>query len=90
MHNAKTMRWLSTYVGVAALLGAAYAQDPDSHVVVDTETGFTFGEYISDQGITYRLAIPDQAPTTGGYDAVVQNRRPPSPSVGLVWPGAVP
>lgn len=68
----------------------AYAQDPDSHVVVDTETGFTFGEYISDQGITYRLAIPDQAPTTGGYDAVVQIAAPIAIGwAGMAWGGSM-
>jgi hypothetical protein len=59
-------------------------------VVVDAETGFTFGQYVSDQGISYRIGIPDPAPTTGGYDAVVQIAAPIAMGwAGLAWGGSM-
>ncbi|OIW24733.1 CBD9-like protein [Coniochaeta ligniaria NRRL 30616] len=84
------MRWLTSAVGVAALLGAASAQDPDSKQVVDAETGFTFGQYVSDQGISFRIAIPDPAPATGSYDAVVQIAAPIAIGwAGIAWGGSM-
>ncbi|KAB5582797.1 hypothetical protein GE09DRAFT_1167037 [Coniochaeta sp. 2T2.1] len=84
------MRWLPSAVGVAALLGTASAQDPDSKQVVDAETGFTFGQYVSDQGISFRVAIPDPAPATGGYDAVLQIAAPNEIGwAGFAWGGSM-
>lgn len=69
---------------------SASAQDPDSKQIVDAETGFTFGQYVSDQGISYRIAIPDPAPATGSYDAVVQIAAPIAMGwVGLAWGGSM-
>jgi hypothetical protein len=59
-------------------------------VVVDAETGFTFGQYVSDQGIVFRVAIPDPAPATGGYDAVVQIAAPNAIGwAGMAWGGSM-
>lgn len=71
-------------------MSSASAQDPDSRQVVDAETGFTFGQYVSDQGISYRIAIPDPAPTNASYDAVIQIAAPIAIGwAGMAWGGSM-
>jgi len=71
-------------------MSAAFAQDPDSKQVVDAETGFTFGQYVSDQGISFRIAIPDPAPADASYDAVFQIAAPTAIGwAGLAWGGSM-
>ena len=73
----------------------ARRQDPpaDSVVVQDAQTGFTFGQFASDNGLTFRIAlpspIPDPVPDTG-YDSVIQVISPIAIGwAGLAWGGSM-
>lgn len=45
---------------------------PDSSAYHDRETGLAFASYTTDNGIAYRVAIPDPVPTNATYDVVLQ------------------
>ncbi|OTB00750.1 putative iron reductase domain protein [Hypoxylon sp. CI-4A] len=71
------------------------ATEAQAGVFRDPDTGFTFSESTvaistGSDGITFRIAIPSDAPTTGGYDAVVQVVAPNAAGwVGLAWGGSM-
>lgn len=62
----------------------------DSTVVVDAETGFTFGQFITDNGIEYRIALPDPVPADTPYDVVLQVAAPHEIGwAGISWGGSM-
>lgn len=67
-------------------------QDPpaDSVQVVDEVTGFTFGQYVSDNGISYRIAIPSPIAANAAYDVVLQVAAPLAVGwAGIGWGGSM-
>ncbi|KAK1767896.1 CBD9-like protein [Phialemonium atrogriseum] len=86
------MRWSRGAARAAALVGLTRRQVPpaDSTVVVDAETGFTFGQFITDNGIEYRIALPDPIPANTPYDVVLQVAAPHEIGwAGISWGGSM-
>ncbi|KAJ9142467.1 CBD9-like protein [Pleurostoma richardsiae] len=78
------MLWFSRLIGFAALVSTVSCQDePDSKSIADLQTGFTFGSFTNDNGITYNIAIPSDAITAGNFDVVFQTIVP----IGVGWSG---
>ncbi|KAK4143513.1 uncharacterized protein C8A04DRAFT_28704 [Dichotomopilus funicola] len=77
-------------------LAAALIQTAAADTVHDSETGLTFSSAFQlyksgGHGITFRVAIPDDAQSNAAYDAVVQVIAPSDVGwTGLAWGGSMP
>lgn len=81
--------FLAVLGAVASLAGSALGQ-VDSSKYVDSETGFTFSQYVNDKGIAFRVAIPSTAKVNENYESVVQIAVPIAVGwAGLAWGGSM-
>lgn len=59
-------------------------------MVVDDVTGFTFGQFVSDNGISFRIARPETVTADTGYDVVLQVAAPLEIGwAGMGWGGSM-
>ncbi|KAI5860899.1 putative iron reductase domain protein [Durotheca rogersii] len=83
------MKWSVIAAGIAGLASPVLAQ-LDSTPFVDADTGITFQSYTSAEGITYRLALPENATDEAGYDVILQVVAPVELGwAGWAWGGAM-
>ncbi|KAI1076843.1 hypothetical protein F5B20DRAFT_553940 [Whalleya microplaca] len=81
------MKWSTVATGVASLAVSVLAQT-DSTPVADADTGITFQSFTSEEGITYGLALPEDAGSDAAFDAIIQIISPVTNGwAGWAWGG---
>ncbi|KAI1333612.1 actin-domain-containing protein [Xylariaceae sp. FL0016] len=81
------MKWLTLALGITGLACTALAQT-ETAAFVDADTGITFQSKTTDEGITYRLALPGNATGDKAYDVILQVVAPNELGwVGWAWGG---
>ncbi|KAK7959954.1 Cellobiose dehydrogenase [Apiospora aurea] len=81
------MKWSTIAAAATGLVGTAAAQ-AESVPYTDAETGITFQQYPSEDGIQFRVALPELIEPSQPYDVILQIEAPKSIGwVGWAWAG---